>query len=90
MKITKERIKSMQENSQRSKLWDFKDEIEALRDQNIPFRLIKEWLEEHQVATTVQNIRQFYLRSKKSKTGLPKSINNESNKSASGMFDNLK
>ena len=61
-----------------------------LRNENVPFHLIREWLIENQVTTSVQNIRQFYLRNLESKTGSNESVNKESSKPEIGMFDNLK
>ncbi len=68
MKLSNKRIQEMKQQSQRSILWDYKDEISKLRNENVSFRAIKEWLSEQKVDTCIENIRQFHMRNLDQKT----------------------
>ena len=60
--ISEEKIKIMLSKSRKSSLWKFSNEIKELRSSGVSFIEIKTWLEAEGVSTSVQNIRQFYVR----------------------------
>ncbi len=88
MKITMNEIQEMKKRSQRSILWDYCDEINAMRDEGISYVLILLWLQKQGVDTSVQNIRQFYERHKKASKSLKKKLN--SSIKVDGIFSDLK
>lgn len=88
MKITMNEIQEMKKRSQRSILWDYCDEINAMRDEGISYVLILLWLQKQGVDTSVQNIRQFYERYKKASKSPKKKLN--SSIKVDGIFSDLK
>ena len=66
----------MKLESRKSTLWPYLLDIEQMRKEGITYQLIKDWLKQNGVDTSIQNIRQFYLRSenkgKNSEAGKPK------------------
>ena len=62
MKLSDGDIQKMKKRSQKSILWEFHHEILKMRAEDISFQIVKEWLNEQGVDTSVQNIRQFYER----------------------------
>lgn len=89
MKISAKEIEEMKQRTQRSVLWEFKNEIFKLRDENISFRIIQEWLSEQMVDTSMENIRRFHARNLNQKVVEPNS-QKESNDPLDGIFDDLK
>lgn len=87
MKISMNEIQEMKKLSRKSILWEYYDEISAMRDKDISFILISLWLEKQGVFTSLQNIRQFYERHKK----LGKSPRNKLNPSTKngGIFSDV-
>ncbi|WP_415407978.1 hypothetical protein ACLHDG_05445 [Sulfurovum sp. CS9] len=61
LKVTKAEIEAMK-TEKGSKLLPFKDEIIYMRNEGISFRKIQEWLDEKNVVTSTENIRQFFKR----------------------------
>lgn len=88
MKITKNEILDMKKRSQRSILWGFFDDIDAMRDEGISYVLILLWLQKQGVDTSLQNIRQFYERHKKASKSPKKKMN--SSIKVGGIFSDLK
>lgn len=87
MKISMTEIEKMKQLSQRSILWDYWDEINAMRDENISFRVISDWLEKLGINTSVQNIRQFHERHKKSRKNPKQQL--DSSSIDDGLFNDL-
>ena len=75
MKVTKHELEKMKQESHRSILSGFRDEITVMRDENISFPVIKDWLRKQGIKTSVQNISQFYKRSKKAQTVSKRQLN---------------
>ena len=63
LKVTKSEIEALK-TEKGSKLLPFKDEIIYMRNEDISFRKIQEWLDEKNVVTSTENIRQFFKRYK--------------------------
>ncbi len=61
-------IDNMTKNSQKSELWEYKESIEKMRMVGITYKAIQEWLRDDNIFTSVENIRQFYLRNCSVKT----------------------
>ena len=75
--LNDEEIEIMLAKSKKSLLWLYRMEIKCLRDRGVSFVEIKGWLANQDVLTSVQNIRQFYIRNLNNSI-LPKSEKNDS------------
>jgi hypothetical protein len=83
MMIKSDEIKRMKSESRRSVLWSQIEEIRQMREEGISYQIIKNWLEDNGIRTSIQNIRQFYLRNE-TKVKKPKI------KKKTTFFENLK
>ncbi len=87
--ISKKEIDYYRKSSSTSKLWDYLDPIRQLRDAKVSYVQIKAYLEENDVKTSIQNIRQFYERNKDFRQ--QREIETNSNISTkSDMFEDLR
>lgn len=87
--ISEEELACYKQRSSASKLWEYLDHIVQLKDAKVTYVQIKSYLEKQGVETSVQNIRQFYERSKGSRQQREIKQNTDISEST-GMFADLK
>lgn len=87
--LTDEEIEIMLSKSKKSLLWKYSSEIKLLRDRGVSFEEIKVWLKNQGLPTSVQNIRQFYIRNLNHSMVIKSEKNDSEEASKNSVFQHL-